>query len=144
MTYGRTDYIDIHMKKRSTNPTHQHPFPERKPLRLSDYDYTQAGACFVTICTQNRSCLFGTIVDGEMLLNEIGQIVEEQLHAIPKRFPQAGLDEYMVMPNHRSPLFICSEAQLLRWAVLEILMYHVYTPVSALRPPCSWASHDNK
>ena len=99
MTYGRI-ISNIHMKNRSTNPTYQHPFPERKPLRLSDYDYTQAGAYFVTICTQNRSCLFGTIVDGEMLLNEIGQIVEEQLHAIPKRFPQARLDEYIVMPNH--------------------------------------------
>jgi len=38
--------------------------------------------------------------------------------------------------NLRAPLFICSEARLLRWAVLEILMYAVYTPVFPLRPPC--------
>jgi hypothetical protein len=44
----------------------------------------------------------------------------------------------------RAPLFICSEALLLRWAVLEILMYHLYTPDSPLRPPCTRASHDNK
>jgi NAD(P)-dependent dehydrogenase (short-subunit alcohol dehydrogenase family) len=46
--------------------------------------------------------------------------------------------------NIRAPLFICSEALLLRWAVLEILMYCVYTPVSPLRPPCIRASHDNQ
>ncbi len=45
--------------------------------------------------------------------------------------------------NIREPLYICSEALLLRWAVLEILMYYVYTPVSPLRPPCTLASHDN-
>jgi hypothetical protein len=44
----------------------------------------------------------------------------------------------------RAPLFICSEALLLRWAVLEILMYHLYTPVSPLCPPCTRVSHDNK
>ncbi len=47
-------------------------------------------------------------------------------------------------PSSRAPLFICCETRLLRWAVLEILMYYVYIPVSPFRPPCTRVSHDNK
>jgi hypothetical protein len=47
----------------------------RRSIRLPGYDYAQAGASFVTICTQGRACLFGEIVDGEMRLNEAGRMV---------------------------------------------------------------------
>ena len=47
----------------------------RRSIRLKGYDYLQAGAYFVTICAQNRECLFGEIVDGEMRLNGQGEIV---------------------------------------------------------------------
>lgn len=47
----------------------------RRSIRLKGYDYSKKGAYFVTICTQNRECLFGKIVDGEMILNEFGNIV---------------------------------------------------------------------
>jgi len=45
----------------------------RRSIRLRGYDYSQPGAFFITICTQNRECLFGNIVDGHMALNEYGQ-----------------------------------------------------------------------
>jgi len=44
----------------------------RRSIRLKEYDYSRAGAYFVTICTQNRECLFGEITDGEMVLNDAG------------------------------------------------------------------------
>ncbi|MFN3477710.1 MAG: transposase, partial [Candidatus Methylomirabilales bacterium] len=47
----------------------------RHSIRLPRYDYTQPGAYFVTICTQDRECLFGDVVDGAMRLNELGEIV---------------------------------------------------------------------
>jgi hypothetical protein len=43
--------------------------PNRLSLRLKGYDYAQAGAYFVTICTQGRVCLFGEVVDGAMRWN---------------------------------------------------------------------------
>jgi hypothetical protein len=49
----------------------------RHSIRLKEYDYTQVGAYFVTICTWGRECLFGEIVDGEMRLNECGEIVAQ-------------------------------------------------------------------
>ncbi len=48
----------------------------RRSIRPQGYDYSQAGAYFVTICTQDRACLFGEIVDGEMRLNDSGRMVE--------------------------------------------------------------------
>jgi len=72
----------------------------RRAMRLTGYDYTQPGAYFVTICVQHRKCLFGTITDQEMQLNEIGQIVIDCWNHIPQHFPSVELYEYVVMPNH--------------------------------------------
>lgn len=74
--------------------------PRRRAMHLRDYDYTQPGAYFVTICVQHRKCLFGTITDGKMRLNEIGQIVIECWNHITQHFPSVELDAYVVMPNH--------------------------------------------
>ncbi len=72
----------------------------RKSIRLKGYDYSQDGAYFVTICVQNKECLFGEIVDGEMYLNEIGKIIQKQWKQLPKRFSNIKLDEFIIMPNH--------------------------------------------
>ncbi|MBC7260656.1 MAG: transposase, partial [Chloroflexi bacterium] len=72
----------------------------RRSIRLKGYDYSQCGAYFVTICTQDRACLFGEIVDGGMQLNEWGQIVESTWQDLPNHVPHVQLDEFVVMPNH--------------------------------------------
>ena len=69
-------------------------------MRLRNYDYSQPGSYFVTICVQHRKCLFGTIIDGKMRLNEIGRIVVECWNHISQHIPSVELDEYVVMPNH--------------------------------------------
>jgi REP element-mobilizing transposase RayT len=72
----------------------------RRSIRLLDYDYTTPGAYFVTIGTQNRGCLFGEILDGQLRLNELGRIVsEEWLRTAAIRLSIA-IDEFIVMPNH--------------------------------------------
>lgn len=72
----------------------------RHSIRLPKYDYSQSGYYFVTICTQNRECLLGEIVDGEMKLNDAGNIVNSQWNELLNRFHNVELDEYVVMPNH--------------------------------------------
>ncbi len=86
---------------------HDHDKHHRRSIRLQGYDYSQAGAYFITICTQNRECctqnrecMFGNIVDGEMRLNDIGIMVRNVWHKIPEHFPHADIDEFIVMPNH--------------------------------------------
>ncbi len=73
---------------------------KRKSIRLQGYDYSQAGAYFVTICTQNRACLFGGIIDGKMALNDAGRMVEKWCFALENKFHDIRCDEFIVMPNH--------------------------------------------
>ena len=72
----------------------------RKSIRLKGYDYSQAGLYFITICVQDRKCLFGKIENGEMILNDAGIMVENEWLKIPDRFTNVHLHEYVVMPNH--------------------------------------------
>jgi len=72
----------------------------RRSIRLCDYDYTQSGAYFVTICTYERRCLFGQIIDGNMVSNEWGAIVQEEWEQTAILRPNVELDTFVVMPNH--------------------------------------------
>jgi putative transposase len=72
----------------------------RRSIRLKGYDYSQAGLYFITICVQDRKCLFGEIVDGEMILNDAGKMADNEWVKIPERFTNVQLHEYIVMPNH--------------------------------------------
>jgi putative transposase len=72
----------------------------RRSIRLKGYDYKQAGAYFVTICTRDRECLFGWVTDCEMRLNDIGRKAQAAWEALPTRFANMFLDAFIVMPNH--------------------------------------------
>jgi REP element-mobilizing transposase RayT len=72
----------------------------RRSIRLQGYDYSTPGAYFVTICVQHRACLFGAMVNGEMRLNDAGQMIQTCWEQLPQRFPTLRLDAYIVMPNH--------------------------------------------
>lgn len=72
----------------------------RRSIRLKDYDYSQGGAYFVTICIANRECLLGEISAAQMRLNELGEIVNECWHRITEHFPNVASDCLVVMPNH--------------------------------------------
>jgi REP element-mobilizing transposase RayT len=72
----------------------------RRSIRLKGCDYSQAGAYFVTICTQDRECLFVDIGGGEMRLNDAGTTVRNIWHKIPEHFPHTDIDAFVAMPNH--------------------------------------------
>lgn len=72
----------------------------RRSIRLKGYDYGSEGLYFVTICTHQRLPLFGQIEDGEMHLTDIGKRVTDFFNALPEKYPQIGLGEFVVMPNH--------------------------------------------
>jgi len=84
------------------NPEKHH----RRSVRLRNYDYSQNGLYFVTICVKNGECLFGEIVVGangicpEMKLNELGKIVEKEWLESAKIRKEINIHEYIVMPNH--------------------------------------------
>ena len=76
------------------------PNHHRRSIRLKGYDYSQAGAYYVSICSQDKRCLFGEIVDREVRLNDCGRMIAAQWDGIPDRFPAVELDAFIVTPNH--------------------------------------------
>ena len=72
----------------------------RRSIRIGEYDYSQAGAYFVTICAKNRQCLFGSIKEGNMAPNQFGEVATACWTQLPCRFSEVETDAYAVMPNH--------------------------------------------
>lgn len=68
--------------------------------RYPGYDYSQAGMVFVTVCTQGRQCLFGEVMHGEMDFSAAGKALTQRWQMIPQRFPDVGIDAFVVMPDH--------------------------------------------
>ena len=78
----------------------QDSFHRRKPLRLKEYDYSRPGAYFITICTADRQCLFGNVVNSKMVLNKYGRVVFRCLGEMENHFSNIELDYFVIMPNH--------------------------------------------
>jgi putative transposase len=84
----------------------------RRSIRLAQYDYSLAGAYFVTVCAHERNCLFGDVVDADMLLNDAGRLVQTAWDELPGRFPGVELDGFMIMPNHVHGIVILGGAAI--------------------------------
>ena len=76
------------------------PLPTRRSPRLKGFDYTAAGAYFLTVCTRDKDCILAEIRDGRSIPSDIGQAVERSWHQISSHFPDVSCDEFIVMPNH--------------------------------------------
>ena len=72
----------------------------RHSIRYQGYDYRQDGAYFVTICTRDRGCVLGDVVEGQVQLSEIGEIAESAWHGLGRHLHDVVLDAFVVMPNH--------------------------------------------
>jgi len=81
----------------------------RRSIRLKGYDYTQAGAYFVTVCVQNHECLFGQILDNNMRLNHAGVIVQTVWNELPVHYTHVQLDQFVAMPNHVHGIVILTD-----------------------------------
>ena len=78
------------------------PKYHRRSIRLNKYDYSQNGAYFVTLATFQRKCLFGKIMDGQIVLSSIGKIVREEWFTSANIRKEIHLDaeDFIIMPNH--------------------------------------------
>ncbi|NWG27070.1 MAG: transposase [Ignavibacteriaceae bacterium] len=73
--------------------------PKRKSTRLKEYDYSQFGFYFITICLSERKAFFSKVIDGKNILTEFGKIVEDILIDLPKYY-NIEIDSYIIMPDH--------------------------------------------
>ena len=75
-------------------------YRRRNTLRHVAYDYTNAGAYFVTICAHRGLAVFGQVVDGAMVLNPLGHIADQCWAEFAERHTDAQVDAHVIMPNH--------------------------------------------
>lgn len=86
-------------------------FPNRKPNRLSDYDYSRNGAYFITICTKDSKCILSHIVEDTSVgdgvldvpkihLTKFGKIVNDRIIEMNNIYKNVSVEKYVVMPNH--------------------------------------------
>jgi putative transposase len=83
--------------------------PNRRSIRLQGYDYASAGAYFITICTEKRKCLLGDIVNGQMVLNDLGRVVSRAWEWLGKQYDYVETVELVVMPNHLHGVIIIND-----------------------------------
>jgi REP element-mobilizing transposase RayT len=88
---------------------------------LSAYDYSQAGAYFITVCTQNRVMLCGEVIDCDVQLNGMGMIVRQAWDDLPTHYHGIDLDAFIVMPNHVHGIIILTDQPEQRRALAEIM-----------------------
>lgn len=80
--------------------------PQRRSIRILGFNYSQSGVYYVTICTQQKACLFGEVVNGGMRLNDLGRIVQKCWLEIPSHFTHSRMMDSIVMPNHLHGLIV--------------------------------------
>jgi putative transposase len=73
---------------------------QRRPLRISCFDYASAGVYLVTICTHQRRCCLGEVVGDRVIASALGELIAEGWRAFPESFAGVTLDAFVVMPNH--------------------------------------------
>ena len=97
------------------------PHPRRRSLRLPAYDYSQAGAYFITVCTQGRVTHFGEVIGCDVQLNEMGKIVQQTWDDLPTHYYGIRLDVFIVMPNHVHGIIVLADEPATRHAIPEIV-----------------------
>ncbi len=110
----------------------------RRSIRLKGFDYSQSSIYYVTICVQDKQCLFGTILvprrgfcagrgyananeTDRMLLNDPGNMVLEQWLKLPLRFPSVILDKFVIMPDHFHGIIYTTDNTLSKPTLGEIV-----------------------
>lgn len=91
-------------------------YTRRDTNRMPQYDYSLPGSYFVTICTENRKLLFGTIENNQMSLNDTGDMVNSWWKNIFEKYDNVSIDEYIIMPSMVKILSGAVTAPL-RWVV---------------------------
>ncbi len=83
----------------------------RRSIRLPGYDYKTPGAYFITICSWQRECLFGEVIDDTMQLSLYGKTVFFNWSILPKRYPNVELDNFIVMQNHVHGIIVLKDSR---------------------------------
>jgi REP element-mobilizing transposase RayT len=75
-------------------------YRRRNSLRLKGFDYRQSGIYFITVCVNQRLCLFGDVNSGMLRLNPAGKMIVKVFSGLQNYYHGVFSDTYIVMPDH--------------------------------------------
>ncbi|MCK4526356.1 transposase [candidate division WOR-3 bacterium] len=104
----------------------------RRSIRLKNYDYSQSGAYFVTVCTHQKKPFLGNILNGVMKVNKFGKAVEKEWLKTQKMRENVELDECIIMPNHFHGIIVIKENNVQAVSSRGVLQY---APTNGLQSP---------
>jgi REP element-mobilizing transposase RayT len=82
----------------------------RRSIRLKTHNYQSPGPYFLTLCSFQRKCLFGSILSGTVHLNSTGLVIQEEWQRILEVRPEVVLDAFVIMPNHFHAIVILGQS----------------------------------
>ena len=104
-------------------------------IRWQNWDYSDAGQYFVTICINKRDKILGTVDNGKMILSPYGEIVKSEILAIQTYFDNVDVDEWVIMPNHLHLIITIYDVGV--WAIPHVETIHNCRPNGKPSPICS-------
>lgn len=107
-------------------------YPRRRSTRLPDWDYRLPGPYAITMCTEDRVHRFGTVHDGCMVRNPVGDMAHDVWLAMPLVFPTVTLDDFVVMPNHIHAIILLGSEDIERNPTLGTIVQR-YKSISTTR-----------
>ena len=123
----------------------------RRSIRLKEYDYSQEGYYYITVCTKNRECWFGDVVSSKIKLSDLGKIVYDEWLKTEQIRDNVETDIFVVMPNHIHGIVIIndnvdSHVGAPRWGAQNIDMRarHRHAPTNKYWKPNSLGSIINQ
>ncbi len=87
--------------------------PQRKRLRLTNYDYSQGGGYFITINVNGKIPLLGKMDGQNVILNEVGGMVQQVWNEQPEHYPGVMVDAFVLMPNHIHGIIVLTDPKMI-------------------------------
>ncbi len=104
---------------------------QRHSIRLINYDYSQNGLYFITICTHEKQFLFGEIIDGKMQLNKLGNIAEDELKKLKNKY-NLSIEHFIIMPNHIHFILIKNDNEMKLGNIVAFYKYETSKKINEL------------
>lgn len=88
-----------------------HDLSSRHTIRIPGFDYSSSNWYYVTICTDQRECLFGEVINGESNHNILGQIINMEWLKLRAHYSQVVLEKFIIMPNHLHGIIVLNNGR---------------------------------
>lgn len=112
--------------------------------RIPNYDYSNTGGYFVTICTKDKTHLLSKVKDSRIILSKQGIILEKVISELKLKFLDIEIDKFVIMPNHIHILIIIKNAKSHQGDMINHVSTCLFEVIRFLKAKSSFLIHKQK